>query len=141
MNPCYILEPEVAGQLGEDTVMDTTRHPPEVSRLHYEFDGWLGDDLLESFPCFIITGRVKRALEEMSLSGCLFDSVKVSRSETFRELHPDEELPDFFWLKVSGTACVDDFGLTTDNRLVVTERTLKCLQEFHLNNCLVKEYR
>ena len=43
----YILEPEVAGGFGENVVYDpATRH---VEHLHYQFDGWLGDDLLDRF--------------------------------------------------------------------------------------------
>lgn len=39
----FYLEPEVSGGLGDDAIMDTGVHPPVVTRLHYEFDGWLGD--------------------------------------------------------------------------------------------------
>ncbi|GGJ53754.1 hypothetical protein ALP32_02980 [Pseudomonas avellanae] len=42
----YHIEPEVAGSLGEQTVIDTESWPPKVSRLEYQFDGWLGDELL-----------------------------------------------------------------------------------------------
>ena len=51
----YILEPEVAGGFGENTIMDPTSRPPRVTRFHYEFDGWLGDELLETVACFIAT--------------------------------------------------------------------------------------
>ena len=48
------IEPEVAGGLGDHTVMDRSVHPPIVSKLHYQMEGWLGDALLESFPVFIV---------------------------------------------------------------------------------------
>lgn len=53
----YVLEPEVAGGWGGDgTVVDREFHPPIVSRLVYEFDGWLGDDLVTTFPpVYIVT--------------------------------------------------------------------------------------
>lgn len=65
------LQPEVAGGLGAKTIMNTTVHPPSVSILEYEFDGWLGDDLLESFPCFVVSERLKNPLEEMLLPDIL----------------------------------------------------------------------
>ena len=43
----FILAPEVAAQMGERTDLDTTVHPAMVRRLHLQFNGWLGDDLLE----------------------------------------------------------------------------------------------
>jgi hypothetical protein len=42
----FYVEPEVAGGLGERTVMDRSTHPPVVKRLHYQLEGWLGDAIL-----------------------------------------------------------------------------------------------
>jgi hypothetical protein len=58
----WVLCPEVAAELGGNTVMDAFAHPPKVSRLHLRFMGWLGDDLLETFPCFLVTSRLAKAL-------------------------------------------------------------------------------
>jgi hypothetical protein len=58
----------VAGGYGEDAILDTSVCPERVERLHYEFDGWLGDDLLESFPVFIITERALRLFQSGQLS-------------------------------------------------------------------------
>ena len=62
----HCVEPEVAGGWGENTQF--TRTPGRsvvVRRLHYSFDGWLGDELIESTPCYIVTermaGEIKRA--------------------------------------------------------------------------------
>jgi hypothetical protein len=136
----YTLSPEVAGGLGEGTVVDNSVHPPHVQRLHYEMEGWLGDDLLESFPCFIVTARVKDALLGLGASGFTFDSVEVSKSPTFEELHPGRKLPAFFWLKVQGRAGADDLGLSQDHRLVVSRRVLDVLRSLDLANCDVSEY-
>jgi hypothetical protein len=46
----YAIEPEVAGELGEGTVMDTSVHPPRVSAVEYVITDWLGDDIIESYP-------------------------------------------------------------------------------------------
>ena len=43
MSGFHVVEPEVAGALGDRTEMDSSIHPPIVKRLHYEFQGWLGD--------------------------------------------------------------------------------------------------
>ena len=136
----FILQPEVAGGLGEHTVMDTTVHPPVVSRLHYEFGGWLGDDLLESFPCYIVTARLKEALVEAGVSGCTFDAVEVSKSDDFKELYPDRELPQFFWLKVHGRPGVNDCGSTPEAQLVVSELCLQTTKTFNLAHCDIEPY-
>lgn len=136
----FYLEPEVAGELGEHSLIDTSVHPPHVFYLHYEFDGWLGDDLLQSFPCYIITERLKTAFDEVSPSGCIFAFAEVSKSEIFNELYPNRELPEFFWLQVIGRAGKDDFGLSKDCRLVVSNKILQRLNDFNLHHCQVNEY-
>ena len=136
----YVVEPEVAGGLGENTVMDRSVQPPKIARLHYDFDGWLGDVLLESFPCFIATEGVVRELMSMRSTGVSFGHVEITKSEQFDEIYPGRQLPEFRWLKVSGKPGVDDFGLTDDFRLVVSQRVLHVLQSHGLDNATVDSF-
>lgn len=136
----FYVEPEVAGGLGENTVMDTRIHPPLVTKLHYEMDGWLGDVLLESFPCFIVTISAMRRLQEAQLSGAGFDDVEVTRSSQFDDIYPGREIPGFAWLKPVGVAGSDDFGASPDGVLVVSERALGLLQGLGIPNALVKAF-
>ncbi|KWS66125.1 MULTISPECIES: hypothetical protein [Pseudomonas syringae group] len=129
----YHIEPEVAGSLGDQTVIDTESWPPKVSRLEFQFDGWLGDELLEMFPCFICTTALAGALSAGKLSGVAFESVVISRSENFLELYPDTALPEFYWLQVIGRAETDDFGVAENNRLVVSHTALTILKNFNVN--------
>lgn len=137
---CYILEPEVAGGFGENTVMDPTSRPPSVTRFHYKFDGWLGDELLETVACFIATKAVVSILQPLHPTGVEFDRVEVTKSETFNELYPNRQLPEFVWIKITGKAGKDDFGLSEQHRLVVSERILTALQSVKLNQCMVYLY-
>lgn len=49
----YAIQPEVAGNIAESEG-DLTARPPLIRKLHYVFDGWLGDVLLEALCCFIV---------------------------------------------------------------------------------------
>lgn len=137
----YLLEPEVAGGFGNNAVIDTTTHPPNVKHLHYELDGWLGDDLLETFPCYIVTDRLRQAISEVAKRGFSFADVEISKSEQFRQFYRDRELPAFSWLKVSGQAGVDDLGISANHCLVVSERVLAAMQKNgNLKSCDIMEY-
>ena len=136
----FVLSPEVAGGLGKNTVMSRTEHPPSVSRLHYELDGWLGDDLVESFPCFVVTSRLADGLGRSSLSGVELREVEITTSEQFRELYPDRLIPTFAWLHVVGKPGSDDFGADAQGRLVVSEKAFHLLKTFALDNCDIFEY-
>ena len=137
----FEITPEVAGGLGQHTVVEGEDYPPGVTKLHYEFYGWLGDDILEAFPCVIVTDRLREAIENEALSGCQFDAVRVSTTSEFRALFPDTELPHFSWLRLVGEAGRDDFGFGVGNSPVVSERALKCLQRFTLEQCEVVDYK
>jgi hypothetical protein len=117
-----LIEPKVAGDLGEKTEVDNSVFPPFVNELNYEFDGWLGNDILESFPCYIMTESLKNAIEDEKLSGIIFDNVLISKSETFLDLYPNKELPAFFWAKINGEADKDDFFITEQNGLAISDK-------------------
>jgi hypothetical protein len=140
VNKFWSLEPEVAGELGRGSVLDASIHPPQVSRLEYRFTGWLGDELLETFPCFVVTQRLGAALVSKHLSGFCLDAVDVVASEVFKEMHPDRNLPDLRWLKVTGQAGRDDFGLSDDHSLVVSDAALRLLRAHTLSHCDFHEY-
>ena len=130
----HILEPEVAGGWGQGTEADTTVHPPVVRRLVYQFDGWLGDDLLETFPCFVVTDRLAQAIRASDLTGCELGPVEVVKSELFEELHPGREIPNFHRLYAVGDAGEDDFCVD-NQRLRVSDAALALLGRFNIEHC------
>lgn len=120
----FSLQPEVPGGLGPNTVMDRSVHPPIVSRLHYVFDGWPGDELITSFPSYLVTEGLAAKLLAAGLTGFTVDDVEVTTSEEFRERHPGVQLPEYRWLKPTGVGGQDDFGTGERGRMVVSERAL-----------------
>lgn len=128
----WVLEPEVAGELGENTILDTSVHPPIVSYFHHRFEGWLGDDLLEVFPCFLVTSALAKALEEAGLVGFSLDDVEVSVSLEFEFMYPGRVLPEFRWLKITSKDREADFYLRPDHHLEVSSRALDILRRFNL---------
>ena len=134
----YTVEPEVAGELGPGTEFDRSVQPVAVTRLEYQFTNWLGDALLESTPCFIVTSELAQRIGEASLTGAAFGDVDVSVSPEGEELIR-QPLPEWRWLKPVGKAYKDDFGLGDDLLLVVSERALGVLREVGLEHADVEE--
>jgi hypothetical protein len=124
------IDPEVSGGLGSESVLDNSVHPPIIKELHYEFDGWLGDDIIESFPAYLITERLKQEIENNSFTGYLISNVLITKSSLFNEIYPNKNLPEFHWLKVYGKAGVDDFGIGKGSRLVISKRVITTLTQF-----------
>jgi hypothetical protein len=133
----FSFEAEVAGGLGPNTVLDSL-WPPTIHKLHYVFDGWLGDAVLESFPCFIVTEIAACALIQAGLTGFELGDVEISVSEQFRESYPGRRLPPFRWLKIVGKAGTDDFGYGSDRRLVVSENALASLRSVGVKEAILE---
>jgi hypothetical protein len=133
----FYVEPEVAGGFGRNTILDSSVHPPKVTKLNYQFDGWLGDALLECFPCFIVTTSAATSLKKENVSGVIYSDVEVSVSDEFSQLHKNTKLPEFQWLKITGLSKHDDFGIAGDLRLVVSEKALRVLEVCGIQNSLV----
>ncbi len=137
----YRVEPEVAGGFGEHTIIDRSSGKMVVRKLHYEFDGWHGDVLLTSTPCFIITEGTKRKLQSIGATGVRFDVVEVTTSEKFQELYPNQKLPKFVWLQIEGKPEEDDFGIDQHYGIVISERALKVLEGLGISNALVTPFK
>jgi hypothetical protein len=137
----YTLQPEVAGGLGNATVMDTTVHPPLLQRLHYEFEDWLGDDLVESFPCFLVSEPLAARLTAAGLGTFQLKDVEVTMTPEAKELLGDNAFPNFYWFDVAGTAGRDDVGITLTGLLVVSDQALAVLREFNIDNCDVEPFQ
>lgn len=137
----YALNPEVAGDLGRNTKMDSSVHPPIVLRLHFELDAWLGDGLIQTFPCYLATTELCAQIEAAGCTGVRFEKAEVSASEEFYELQPDTLMPDLTWLQISGKPREADFGLTADARLVVSEHALHAIKRARLNHCDIAPFK
>lgn len=135
----YRIEPEVAGELGEGTAMDTSVHPPRVSSAHYVITDWLGDDIVESFPCYLVTPRLAAALESSNLTGFHCDAARVSLSPEAVDLGMTET-PEFRWLVITGRPGDEDFGVLANGQAVISEEALQVLQAHTLDNCDIERY-
>lgn len=131
------VSPEVAGVLGINTIIDSSTHPPKVSQLHCHFDGWLGDDLLEVFPCFIVSERLARAMQQSNLTGYHLAPAEATKSVEFEDLYPGRDLPNFCWLQVIGDSSAD-FSLSAESHLIVSEEALRMIQRFIVDNAIVR---
>jgi hypothetical protein len=138
----YALVPEAAGQFGPNTVfVDKIARPPLVEKFHYEFNGWLGDPLVETIGCYIVTKPLRDKITSVNPSGVRFEEVEVSKSEEFVRRDPGRTLPPFVWLQITGVGGQDDFGytITHGRSIVVSSRILDIMSGVGIPHCAVVE--
>lgn len=138
----YTLRAEVAGGLGAQSELDSSTNPPVVSRLHIDFVSWLGDDIVASFPCSIVTEALAKAIVDEGLTGAEFDEVTITKNPHFERFFADTAatLPEWKWLRPTGPPHDSDFWQDDQGVLIVSERALNVLRKFSLENCRIGRY-
>jgi hypothetical protein len=136
----YELYPEVAGTITEDCIDDAVARPIKISKMNYEFDGWLGDDLITEAGHFIVTKKLAEALRQSTLSGFNLDKATISKSAKFEEIYPNRILPVFKWLKINAHFKKDDFWFSKERMMLqVSAKGYDVLKDFQIANCDVEE--
>ena len=138
----YLICPEVPGGFGEKTVFDKSVIPWEVIHFHLSIDGWLGGDLLTTTPLYYVTEVLMKSLRESALSGIYqMDEIEITKSDTYRGLHPNKEYPRMFRLRFSGIYGKDDFCWSLPDRLLISDRALTFLQRFNLSISSIEKFK
>jgi hypothetical protein len=136
----YELYPEVAGSIHEDVLVDVSTRPITISAMHYEIDGWLGDDLLTASGYFIATVALCNALAGAQLTGFEVCDCEVYTSDQFEEVYPDRTLPVFKWLAIRELYPSADLWFSKETMMLnVSGAALNVLQKFKIDNCDIKE--
>src|SRR5690242_15272675 len=100
MTGAYRLSPEVPGMFGANTVLDTSGAPPVVHRLDYVFLGWLGDELIETYPIFMASQRLADYLTQAGVVGPSWETTTVRLDPQFVEYFPEDAAavpPEWLW--------------------------------------------
>lgn len=113
MKNYYQLEPEVSGELGQKTVLDSTIHPPKIEKLEFLFKGWLGDCLVACFPVFLIKEETLKILIDNNQTGLSTRLADIKTDYPFDELNPNVVMPKFIWIEINGIAKKTILGLRT----------------------------
>lgn len=127
-----IIQPEVIVGLGDKTVFAETAPPLKtVTKLHIELEDWLGDDLMECHPCYMVTEHLKDKLAQSDVTGYAIEPMLLTKNEYFSNNYRlEKKLPQFYWLKILGTADKgDDMYIGVGKALFASDRLLDFLQK------------
>ena len=130
----YQLEPQVAGELGDDTVMDVSVHPPLVSRVAYELDQPDNDDLIQSFPVYLVERSMADQLVRAGLTGFDLAAAVVRPGEEYEAEYQGKAHKDYVWLRVHGTN-QHDCWIDHTLMLCVSDAMMAVLKSGQLEGC------
>ena len=126
----YTIDPDVPGRTHGETIRAfRSGHHPENVR--YIFECWPEADVVQTFPIFLVSEKLALALRSAKLTGFELKACESSKGDQFHIASPGYgELPKYFWLDVNGKSEQDDFGISNDLMLRISERVYDLLQNF-----------
>lgn len=130
----FTLEPLVADELGEGTRLDATTHPPEVEAVEYVLDTPTEDDLIESFPVFLVSESLADQLADAQLRGFTLEEAQVIPSREYFEVWGSAAHKRYRWLRLKSSPQSDTW-LDESYRLCVSDRMMAVLREGVLDGC------
>lgn len=134
----FRLDPQVAGELGEGTVLDGSTHPPRVSQVVYVLDQPDADEFIQSFPVFLVSTNLGSRLQNAGLTGFELSGAIVRPSDNYLAIYGDVPLPQYLWLQVTGTAEETDCWLDESLQVCVSDRMMAIMELVTLSDCLVE---
>jgi len=135
----YRLDPQVAGELGEGTLLDSSTHPPIVSRVDYVLDLPQADEFIQSFPVFLVSDGLGARLQAGGLTGFTLAEASVRPSENYLALYGEAPHRQYLWMNVTGSPGQADTWLDASFQVCVSDRMLAILEASELSDCLVEE--
>lgn len=133
------LDPEVAGNFGNSSELDTSVHPPRVRRLEYRVEGWLGDDLIQTFPVYLASPGLVDAMTRSGLTGFTDRGAGVVTVDPQVASAVDKKILDFHWIEIDGQQESDDLFITSEYLLGVSDRAWAIFDSFQLEQCDVEQ--
>lgn len=124
----YNIKPQVVGHLGDGCEVEHAEGRITVRRLHYVFDIWPDDELIATVPCYLVTPKLADLLESAKMSGYGRQRATLTASDFVQEVYPLRTPPVYQWLTINGVPGHDDFGLSEQVNLVISERARSVLE-------------
>jgi uncharacterized FAD-dependent dehydrogenase len=139
----YKVNPQYCGEYGRKTLYsgELTDVPAKIFRMHAEFNIYPDDELIEISRQYLGTDALAEVIKAIQprATGLSVDDVITTTTFDFRRNYPGKELPMMKWFKITGKAGVDDFGLSKDYQLVVSDRVINKIKN-KMNNCLAEAF-
>jgi hypothetical protein len=134
----YSIDPQVAGELGEGTVMDSSVHPPAVSRVEFILDYPETDDLIQSFPIYLLSDELADRVVQSGLAGIRLEDVDVRPSEEFLAAFGEAPHRNYRWLQLENSEGADAW-ISDALELCISDRMMRILEEATLSDCIISE--
>ncbi len=129
----FVVQPLVGGELGLDVEYDRSTHPPGINRVQYVLDYPTTEDLLESFPAYIVSEALAERMTAARLPGFALDDAEVRPGDNYVALYGNVPHKRYRWLRIEPHTPDTDVWLGDELQLCVSDRMMAVLEEAELS--------
>jgi hypothetical protein len=128
----YKISPIVPGDMANDADVDTSLVPPVVRNASVIFKSSSLCDLMEIYPFYIVSDRLRDMIAKQSFSGVSWSKLTVKKDGLVVNGYSN--------MIITGGYDSDDFALGSNNLMIVNNRVLKEIKKFDIGECEISEY-
>lgn len=135
----YIVTPAAEAETGEEAIFSSSGHSRKIVFLHVYLVTYPESDLIQAYPAFIVTKKLRLAIESAGISGAKFLPCKVSKDPQYDDYSYTTDLPEMFGLEPDGVENVDDIVSYNEAEFKASDRFVRLLKSFAHDGCTFKE--
>jgi hypothetical protein len=109
-----------------------------VSQVDYVIDGPDADELIQSFPVFLVSTDLGSRLKDAGLSGFELTGARIRPSDNYQAIYGNEPHLQYLWMQVTGAAGESDCWLDESFQICVSDRMMTVIQTAKLADCHVE---
>jgi hypothetical protein len=134
----YNVEPVADAEIENSSLIDFGLKPRKIIRLKVFLFSYPESDLIQAYPAFLVSAKLKKSIEEANLTGGIFLPCSVIKSDQYDELSEFTELPEMWCLEPVGKVG-DDFIFHSGTQITASKRFMDILARHSSIGCVFHE--
>ena len=135
----YIVTPAAEAETGEEAIFSSKDNPRKIIFLHVYLVTYPESELIQAYPAFIVTKKLRSAMESTGISGAKFLPCKVSKDPQYDDYSNTPDLPEMFGLEPFGVEDIDDIVFYSGTKIKASDRFVRLLKSLAHDGCEFKE--
>lgn len=135
----YIITPATEAETGEEAIFSTGDKPRKIVFLHVYLVNYPESELLQAYPAFLVTRKLRSAMESLGISGVKFLPCKVSKDPQYDDYSFTSDLPEVFGMEPCGVENINDIVSYNEAEFKASERFVMLLKSFAHDGCRFEE--
>lgn len=134
----YFVQPAAEAEIG-DEASASEDYPRKITFYHVCLINFPESELIQAYPAFVITKKLRSAMESEGISGANFLPCKVSKDQQYDDYSNYRELLELFGFEPCGVENIDDIVMHNEIEFKASDRFVRLLKSLAHDGCDFRE--